>query len=128
MKTLGFISGFLLLFQTFLIGTSTKNNFANYTGDILLIAFFPVHESGLYGQKLCGAIAEEDGIQMLEAFLFTLDEINKQKISGLPNFRLGGIAFDSCSSDAHALEQGMDVIRILMTKDDEPESIPYVCQ
>ncbi|CAD5122280.1 DgyrCDS10723 [Dimorphilus gyrociliatus] len=103
------------------------SNFANYTGDILLIAFFPVHESGLYGRQLCGAVAEEDGIQMLEAFHFTLDEINRKELPGLPKFSLGGIAFDSCSSDAHALEQGMNVIRILMTKDDTSDSIPYVC-
>ena len=50
--------------------------FLEYPGDVKLGALFPIHKSG----EPCGAIQKEDGIQPLEAMIFTLDEINANKI------------------------------------------------
>ena len=49
------------------------------SGDIMLGALFPIHKQGENGE-LCGQIQDEDGIQPLEALLFTLDEINRFEI------------------------------------------------
>lgn len=41
-------------------------------------ALFPVHKQGENGHP-CGQIQDEDGIQPLEAMLFTLDQINRSQ-------------------------------------------------
>ena len=53
-----------------------KCDYLNYSGDIMLGGLFPIHKRG-EGGKACGGIQDEDGIQPLEALLFTLDEINR---------------------------------------------------
>ena len=49
-----------------------------FAGDIKLGALFPIHKRSEEGDPdaSCGKIQREDGIQPLEAMLFTLDEIN----------------------------------------------------
>ena len=47
-----------------------------FSGDILLGGLFPIHKQG-GDEDICGQILDEDGIQPLEAMLFTLDEINR---------------------------------------------------
>ena len=54
-----------------------------------LAGFFPIHKYGGQAQD-CGEIQKEDGIQPLEAMLYTLDEINKND-NILPGIRLGAI-------------------------------------
>ena len=54
-----------------------------------LAGFFPIHKYGGQAQD-CGEIQKEDGIQPLEAMLYTLDEINKNE-NILPGIRLGAI-------------------------------------
>ena len=50
----------------------------DYPGDIKLGALFPIHKKGEIDGAQCGEIQREDGIQPLEAMLFTLDEINRE--------------------------------------------------
>ena len=50
------------------------------SGDILLGGLFPIHKQGV-DDNICGQILDEDGIQPLEAMLFTLDEINRYTTS-----------------------------------------------
>lgn len=46
----------------------------------------------------------EDGIQPLEAMLYTIERINKNpKI--LPGIQLGAVAFDTCDNPTYALER-----------------------
>jgi hypothetical protein len=52
----------------------------------------------------------EDGVQPLEAMLYTLQLINKDP-DLLPGIKLGMIAYDSCDSPAYALEQTLDIIK-----------------
>jgi metabotropic X receptor len=52
----------------------------------------------------------EDGVQPLEAMLYTLQLINNDP-DLLPGIKLGMIAYDSCDSPAYALEQTLDVIK-----------------
>ena len=78
--------------------------YANYSGDLLLAGFFPIHQSSEAPESnYCGRVQEEDGIQALEMFLYTLDEINKSGF--LPNFTLGAVALDSCDDELYALQQ-----------------------
>ena len=61
----------------------------------------------------CGGIQDEDGLQPLEALLFTLDEINAdQKL--LPNIKLGVIVLDTCDSPLHTAEQVVDLLQGFM--------------
>lgn len=48
----------------------------------------------------------EDGIQPLEALLYTIDKINRNE-SLLPGIRLGVLALDTCDSTTYAMEQSM---------------------
>ena len=54
------------------------SQYLTYPGDLMLGGLFPIHKRGEAGEAgPCGAIQDEDGIQPLEALLFTLDEINR---------------------------------------------------
>ena len=62
----------------------TASQYLTYPGDIMLGGLFPIHKRGEAGP--CGAIQDEDGIQPLEALIFTLDEINRLVFKiNLPN-------------------------------------------
>ena len=73
-------------------------------------ALFPIHKKGEGDTTPCGAIQREDGIQPLEAMLFTLDEINASN-DLLPNITLGATAYDSCDNPKHAAETAMPLMR-----------------
>ena len=83
----------------------------NYTGDLNLAAVFPIHKSGENGA--CDKIQKEDGIQPLEAMLFTLDEINKNE-NLLPGIKLGAIAIDSCDNPIQAAEKTLPLLKCFM--------------
>ena len=51
-----------------------------FSGEIKLGAIFPIHKRGDGESNPCGKIQREDGIQPLEAMLFTLDEINHKSV------------------------------------------------
>ena len=55
--------------------SALPSQYLTYPGDIMLGGLFPIHKRGEAGP--CGAIQDEDGIQPLEALIFTLDEINR---------------------------------------------------
>lgn len=75
-------------------------------GHLMLGALFPIHKQG----RPCGEIQKEDGIQPLEALLFTVDQINKDK-SLLPNITLGVKAVDSCDNPVYAAEKSLGLIK-----------------
>ena len=79
----------------------------NYDGDVNLAAFFPIHKVGENGE--CGEIQKEDGIQPLEAMLFTLDEINNSP-DVLPGITLGAKAIDSCDNPIQASEKAFPLL------------------
>ena len=80
----------------------------NYDGDVNLAAFFPIHKVGENGE--CGEIQKEDGIQPLEAMLFTPDEIN-QSNDVLPGITLGAKAIDSCDNPIQASEKALPLLK-----------------
>ena len=51
----------------------------------------------------------DDGIQPLEALLFTLDQINNDS-QLLPGLKLGVVAHDSCDNIVHALDECLDFV------------------
>jgi Receptor family ligand binding region len=52
----------------------------------------------------------EDGLQPLEALLFTVQQVNNDT-KLLPGVRLGVAAFDSCDNPAHAMEQALHFVK-----------------
>ena len=88
-------------------------------GDIMLGGLFPMHEMG-QGGDLCGAIKEEKGIQRLEAMLFAIDRINRNK-KILRGIKLGVHILDTCLRDTYALEQSLEFIKAHMNTLDVSE-------
>ncbi|XP_053982545.1 metabotropic glutamate receptor isoform X1 [Hylaeus volcanicus] len=76
-------------------------------GDIVLGGLFPVHEKG---GATCGPNIYNRGVQRLEAMLFAVDEINKDKTT-LPGITLGVHILDTCGRDTYALNQSLHFVR-----------------
>ncbi|RWS06886.1 metabotropic glutamate receptor 3-like protein, partial [Dinothrombium tinctorium] len=69
----------------------------------------------------------DEGIQQLEALLYTLKKINADP-SILPGIKIGVLALDSCDSTAYALEQTMDFIKSFIARNNENYANPqYLC-
>ncbi|KAF7380130.1 hypothetical protein HZH66_014485 [Vespula vulgaris] len=100
--------------------------YLNVSGDILLGALFPIHGKGGSGEN-CGKIKLEDGIQPLEAMLYTLQQINQDpKI--LPGVRLGALVFDSCDNPSYALEQALNFVKGFIAHSNEFHVQEYECR
>ncbi|GFO03395.1 metabotropic glutamate receptor 3 [Plakobranchus ocellatus] len=101
---------------------STKKSLvANIHGDIILGGLFPVHDKG---EKMCGSINLDRGIERLEAMLYTIDEINDDP-ELLPGIKLGASVLDTCGRAPYALEQSLEFIRASFTSLDPTE---FVCR
>ncbi|XP_015175379.1 PREDICTED: metabotropic glutamate receptor-like [Polistes dominula] len=100
--------------------------YLNVSGDILLGALFPIHGKGISGEN-CGKIRLEDGIQPLEAMLYTLQQIN-QDPNILPGVRLGAVAFDSCDNPNYALEQALNFVKGFIAHSNEFHVKEYECR
>ncbi|KAK2583346.1 hypothetical protein KPH14_009344 [Odynerus spinipes] len=113
---------FLLLASCTLANART---YLNVSGDIILGALFPIHGKGDLGEY-CGRIQVEDGIQPLEAMLYTLQQIN-QDPNILPGIRLGAMAFDSCDNPTYALEQALNFVKGFIAHANEFHVQEYEC-
>jgi len=80
-------------------------------GDILIGGLFPVY-SGLQNSswKQCSKLNPERGIHRLEAMMYAVDMINKDR-NILPNHTIGVNIRDTCGSDTHALEESIHFIK-----------------
>ena len=119
----------VLLLQTVSThSTTAKRDVGYYEGDLLLAAFFPIHERADMlldpNHVVCGALKQEDSIQLLEAFFYALDHVNADP-DLLPGITLGALVLDSCSDEGHALGQGVHLLRFLMMQGDH--QVPYQC-
>ncbi|XP_022240495.1 metabotropic glutamate receptor 4-like, partial [Limulus polyphemus] len=90
----------------------------NVSGDIILGALFPIHERSNRNHE-CDRLQEE-GLQQLEALLFTLKKINENP-KLLPGVKLGVIALDTCDSATYALEQSLDFIKGFIARSNSGE-------
>ncbi|XP_034939514.1 metabotropic glutamate receptor 3-like [Chelonus insularis] len=99
--------------------------YVNITGDITLGALFPIHRKGMNGDY-CGKIQLEDGIQPLEAMLYTVQQIN-QNPRLLPGIRLGVLAFDSCDNPTHALQQALNFVKGFIAHINEYHEQEFQC-
>ena len=86
----------------------STSQYLTYPGDIMLGGLVPIHKQG-EGSQICGGIQDEDGIQPLEALIFTLDEINANPHL-LPNIKLGVIVLDTCDNPLYTAEQSLDLL------------------
>ncbi|KAF2357748.1 Receptor ligand binding region [Trinorchestia longiramus] len=102
---------------------------------LLLGALFPVHDyqrvlcDGLPEHEeihVCGKIQHREGIQAVEAFLHSLDEVNRNS-SLLPGVRLGGLALDSCNSPQVALRQSRNFITGQLAAQNAYHDMGFTC-
>ena len=101
-----------------------RDAFVNITGDFIIGAMFPVHN--LIGGGKCGyTINDQDGIQNLEALLFSLEKANEDILNGT-GVKLGTLAMDSCYSDTVALERALMFVK-LRQDGTELNSRAWVC-
>ena len=93
--------------------SATKRRKARRDGNVIIGALFPVHHrppiQTAYS-RVCGLIREYYGIQRIETFLRTIDQINSNA-SILPHITLGWDIRDSCWYSAIALEQSIDFVQ-----------------
>ncbi|KAK9743697.1 Receptor family ligand binding region [Popillia japonica] len=78
-------------------------------GDIILGGLMMVHERK--DNVTCGPVMPQGGIQALEAMLYTLDRLNRDRIRLLPNITLGAHILDDCDKDTYGLEMAVDFIK-----------------
>lgn len=76
-------------------------------GNVLLGGLMMVHERE--NTMTCGPIMPQGGVQALEAMLYTLDRVNKEKL--LPNVTVGALILDDCDKDTYGLEMAVDFIK-----------------
>ncbi|XP_074644178.1 metabotropic glutamate receptor 3-like isoform X2 [Tubulanus polymorphus] len=98
-----------------------SNKAVRIPGDIILGGLFPVHTKGS-GDKPCGLLNGERGIQRLETMLYTINEINA-RTDILTNITLGANILDTCSRETYALEQSLEYVRASMSTLDASEFI-----
>ncbi|XP_076643046.1 LOW QUALITY PROTEIN: metabotropic glutamate receptor 6 [Halictus rubicundus] len=100
--------------------------FVNMTGNVVLGGLFPVHRKGSEGEN-CGEIQIEDGIQPLEAMLYTVARINNDPTM-LPGIQLGALAFDTCDNPGYALEQAFYFVKGLIARGNRYGEQEYRCE
>ena len=81
------------------------------SGTILFGGLFPIHSKAEGStSNLCGKLSHERGIHRLEAMLYAVDMVNKNK-SILPHQTIGVDIRDTCGVDTHALEESVQFIK-----------------
>lgn len=79
-----------------------KFRYMNIPGDLVIPAIFDIHEMGR-SAYFCGDMKVANGFQYVEAFRFALEQINSGSSPiRLNGVKLGGLAFDGCSSSERA--------------------------
>lgn len=89
---------------------------AKIGGDFILGGLFPVHKKGPVAS--CGEVQPDRGIQRVEAMLFTVDHINRNR-AVLPDLTLGVNILDTCSRETYALDQAIEYVRASLNLFDE---------
>jgi len=87
---------------------TTQPAAAHIDGDIVLGGLFPVHSKDAAGG--CGEVQKDRGIQRLEAMLFAVDHVNRNR-SLLTGIQLGAHVLDTCSRETYALDQSLEYVR-----------------
>lgn len=108
---LGRMLALLVSLQQLSVASQTKGHSEREAvlipGDIVLGGLFPVHEKG---GASCGPNVYNRGVQRLEAMLFAVDQINKDR-KMLPDITLGVHILDTCGRDTYALNQILHFVR-----------------
>ena len=86
-------------------------------GDIVLGGLMMVHERE--ESHICGPIMPQGGVQALEAMLYTLDQINRNR-KFFNNVTIGAHVLDDCDRDTYGLEIAVDFIK--------GTRIPQICK
>ncbi|XP_046852108.1 metabotropic glutamate receptor 4-like isoform X1 [Xenia sp. Carnegie-2017] len=91
---------------------STERGKLTVDGDIILGALFPIHTVGK-NERECGEFSGLVGYQYMEAMLYTLDKINRQK-DFLPGIKLGSIIYDTCRSNIITADKTKEFIKMTL--------------
>nr|APC26117.1 metabotropic glutamate receptor type 3 [Homarus americanus] len=97
--------------------------------NILLGALFPIHtrqRDVATGVNVCGELQDEEGIQPLEAMLYTLDQINEDP-DLLPGVKLGALVMDSCNAPNLALNQTLGFIKGYLAGHNKYHQSEFTC-
>lgn len=111
--------------------TETLRMTAVYPMDATLYlgALFPLHgreRDTITGEDVCTGLQKREGIEPLEALMYTLDEINKDDTL-LPGITLGAIALDSCNSPSLALNQSLSFIKGFLAGQNQYHNSEFTC-
>ncbi|KAL4221390.1 hypothetical protein ACF0H5_019648 [Mactra antiquata] len=88
----------------------TEIEHVNIDGDFILGALFPIHTLGSSG--ICGPdIDDQNGIQNLEAFLYSRTKANNEVLKGT-GIKIGVLVYDSCYSETVALDRALEFVKL----------------
>lgn len=109
-----FIRNYIILASSNKIGhIVSARKIAQIPGNIIIGGLFPIHKEPTIKttfSRQCGEIREQYGMHRVEAFIKTINEINKNPHL-LKNITLGVDIRDTCWYAPVALEQSIDFIR-----------------
>ncbi|KAG7177027.1 Metabotropic glutamate receptor 3-like 1 [Homarus americanus] len=91
--------------------------------NILLGALFPIHTRQ---RDVATGVNDEEGIQPLEAMLYTLDQINEDP-DLLPGVKLGALVMDSCNAPNLALNQTLGFIKGYLAGHNKYHQSEFTC-
>ena len=78
------------------------------SGDIVIGGLHMVHER--HGQRICGPVMPQGGLQAAEVMLYSVDKINELGV--IPGgLKLGAHILDDCDTDTYGLQQAVDFIK-----------------
>ena len=102
---------FLIMFVSLSGAFCSMRNEIYKKGDVMLGGLFPMHEKSRDAERdYCGEKVNIEGIQLAEAMLFAVNQINKNRtrFEHFGNRTLGAYIRDSCSSPRQALHMGVE--------------------
>ncbi|KAK6192475.1 hypothetical protein SNE40_003935 [Patella caerulea] len=98
------------------LGVPPETKYVFIDGDIIVTGVFSIHKTGV-SPLTCGQYdnGSRSGLQFMEGMIYALNQVVRQNM--LPGVKLGGLAFDDCSSSILAttilsqVKQGSLVIK-----------------
>ena len=81
-------------------------------GDVVLGAFFPLHEWDYNGKNCSSLFRSESGMQRLEAFRWAVEKYGGTRSGFAKDATVGYDIRDSCSKDTHTRDEALEFINV----------------